>query len=228
MSPFAKCCLLSGGCFHGLSESWRCSTIHLLCAHTDWAAIQLTKQYPRQGIATYQCDLPDSDGFFIATSVICTRGFCPVLGPFLSGRVLGVSAELSWGQFIPPVVVFWCPSFPWSPWTKVIAAWTLLREAAHPFIHWCRSCRALLYQIRSDFVCAQVRCQEISCRYPTWSLFLLQVVSGRQGNKNVQQGLANSVSSQAGDCRNPSPHLVQCLWTRISPMSMFTLRITES
>lgn len=161
-------------------------------------------------------------------SVICTRGFCPVLGPFLSGRVLGISAELSWGRFIPPVVVFWCPSFPGNPWTKVRAAWTLLREAAHPLIHWCRSCRALLYQIRSDFVCAQVRCQEISCRYPTWSLFLLQVVAGRQGNKNVQQGLANSVSSQGGDCRNPSPHLVQCLWTRISTVSLFTLRITES
>lgn len=85
MSPFAKCCLLSGGCFHGPSESWSCSAIHLLCAHTDWAALQLTKQSRRQGIAMYQCDLPDSDGFFNVTlSIICKSGFCPVLGLFLS------------------------------------------------------------------------------------------------------------------------------------------------
>lgn len=76
-----------------------------------------------------------------------------------------VTWHLSWAQL--KAVHASCrisqyPSFPGSPWSMVWAAWAALEGAAHPLLHWCRSCRACCAPShQTSSVCARIRCQEI-------------------------------------------------------------------
>lgn len=187
LNPFAKCYLLSGGCF---PRPWELKLLSSSAALSPY----------RLGSCTAKKKNLPSEDFHILMPLICLRwflychmlvsctcGFCTVFGPLLSGRSLGISPEFSWGLFVPPVVVSWYPSFPGSPQSKVWAAWAM--EAARPLIHWRRSRTALLCPIWSvcPYVCrwdAKKYVVTAEPVYPTCSLFPLPVVSGRQGTRN--------------------------------------------
>lgn len=133
-----------------LLESWSYSAVHLLWTDIDG---QLLKKISQATISMYLCDLTQIVSLLPCVSHLHVSRLCTVLGPPFWAGSLVISPELSWGQFIPPVEVLQYPSFPGSIWSMVWAAWATLVGAAHPLLHWCKSCGALLCPIRSDFVC---------------------------------------------------------------------------
>lgn len=120
LNPFARCYLLSGGCFHGPSWELKLLSSSPALNLSKWAA---NKKISQARISTYQCGVLDSDGFFIATSFTCISVLCSVFEAPLWGRSLGISPELSWRQFMPPVESHSIPLF-----LGALGAWCELHE----------------------------------------------------------------------------------------------------